>query len=308
MKKIISILVVTVLLAAAFSMSAYAADTVNVTVTIWDGNGNAAVALETLSVTDTDNDNKLSVGDVLSAAHDKWYDGGATSGYKSEQTEWGISLTRLWGDDSGSYGYYVNNQMAMSLEDEVHDGDYVAAFVYVDKKELSDSYAFIEFCSDKSSSVEKCFLVQYIGWDENWNPKISPVVGATVYIDGTDSGVTTDADGYARLGIKDAGEHTVTVRSAEKNYACGVCRITVDAPETESVSVSDTGANAGPESDSPTSVQDGETTAAQDGEASAVQPNAAAQTGDAAAWVASILAIAALLSVFTQKGRAKNRR
>lgn len=292
MKKIIPILAVTLLMAAC-CVPVCAADTVNVTVTLWDGNGNAAVALQPLCVPDTDSDGIFSVADVLSAAHDEWYEGGAAAGYESMQTQWGLSLTRLWGDDSGSYGYYVNDQMAMSLSDTVSDGDYVAAFVYVDKEELSDSYAFVRHLPDMSSGGEECFLAQYVGWDEEWNAVTAPIVGANVYVDGMDSGVLTDSDGYARLSIGDIGDHLITVASPEKNYACGACRITVAAsgdkaqelPATESVQTADeTTRSAAPES-----------------ETAAPQENAASQTVGVALTIAFLLAAAALIVVFVFK-------
>ena len=119
MKKIISILVVTVMLAAALSISAFAADGINVTVTISDGNGNNAVVLEPLAVTDTDDDGKLTVTDALALARGKWYEGGAAAGYESFQSQWGLSLGKLWGvENGGSYGFYGNHAMAMRLEDE----------------------------------------------------------------------------------------------------------------------------------------------------------------------------------------------
>lgn len=298
MKKTISILVVTVLLAAAFGVSVFAADTVNVTVTIWDRNGSAAVALEALSVTDTDNDNKLSVGDVLSAAHDKWYNGGSAAGYACEETEFGLSMTMLWGDSSGSYGYYVNNQMAMSLADEVKDGDYIAAFVYTDKKNLSDTYSFIEFCPDKSASGQNCFIAQYIGWDENWNPVTNPVVGANVFIDGKDSGMLTDENGYIHLSLDEVGEHIITIGSQETPYACGICRFSVNAAEntSESESTSDTQAlQSTPDTETDTA------SAASDTQTAGKEH--AAQTGDASLTVSLLLTVCALSAVFVLKKR-----
>lgn len=304
MKRYISILAVTLLLAAALGVSVHAADTVNVTVTIWNGNGNAAVALEALSVADTDNDGKVSVDDVLSAAHDKWYAGGSSAGYRSEESEFGLSLTRLWGDDSGSYGYYVNNQMAMSLADEVKDGDLVAAFVYTDKKNLSDTYAFMELCPDKSDAEEKCFLAQYVGWDENWNPMTAPIVGANVYVDGKDSGVLTDEDGYVRLNIGEAGEHLITVGSKETPYACGICRITVTASEIVSdtdTDTLDTQSDSASNTDARESTSDtpSDTTSA-DNRTQASDKEHAAQTGDPAMMI-SLLALCALSAAFALK-------
>ena len=45
-----------------------------------------------VKLTDVDSDEKLTVNDVLTAAHDAAFKGGAEAGYKSEKTEWGLSI------------------------------------------------------------------------------------------------------------------------------------------------------------------------------------------------------------------------
>lgn len=285
MKKIISILVVTVMLAAAFSVSAFAADGVNVTVTISDGNGNIAVCLEEMTVGDTDGDSKITVNDVLATADPE--------GFESYVTDWGLSIKKLCGvENGGSYGFYVNHQMAMSLADEIKDGDYVGAFVYVDAKGLSDAYSFIEKAegiamADAPEGTE-LFRAQYVGWDENWQPVTLPIVGADVYVDGEKTDAVTDETGAFTV-VFEPGEHVVTVKSAERNFACAVYALTVEEPLPVDPGITD-------ESDS-AEVQ----TATDSVTGLAIDVKRAPQTGDAAVFVIALLAASGAAIVIARR-------
>ena len=322
MKKIISILVVTVLLAAVFGTSVSAADSANITVTIADGNGSIAVALEAMTVTDADNDGQLTVNDAFITAHDTWYEGGATAGYASETTQWGLSVKKFWGvENGGSYGYYVNNAMAMGLTDPIKDGDYLAAFVYVDTQGLSDAYSYIEETTDAEPSVGKAaFRASFSGWDENWNPLISPIVGANVYLDGNDAGIVTGANGEFVVQFPGNGVHTITVRSADRNYACAVYKFTVvgmtekvenEEPKNDAAQTPETPANDASANNAP-AAQDAP---ADDAAQNAPENNDAAndgatntsvrspKTGDTSVAVLALLAISLCACAFTFSGR-----
>lgn len=283
MKKIISILVVTVMLAAAFSVSAFAADSVNVTVTISDGNGNIAVCLEEMTVTDTDGDGKFTVYDVLATADPE--------GFEAETTQWGLSIKQLCGvENGGSYGYYVNHQMAMGLTDEVKDGDYVAAFVYVDAKGLSDAYSYVELSGTQPDTQGfYAFEAKYSGWDDDWNPLVKPIEGAFICIDDEVTEQKTDENGFFVLEFAENGEHIITVMSEDRNYACAVYALTVNCfgeeagSEDVEVGATDPGA---PANDAPTTGAD-----------------SAPQTGDATIAVIALAAIAGAAAVVTAAKR-----
>lgn len=97
-----------------------------------------------IEVADRNKDSKYDIDEVLYATHESYYEGGAASGYASAETEYGLSLAKLWGDESGSFGYYVNNSSAWSLGDAVEDGDHVYAFIYQDTTGWSDEYSFLK--------------------------------------------------------------------------------------------------------------------------------------------------------------------
>ena len=56
-------------------------------------------------------------------------------------TQYGLGISKLWGDTSMCYGYWLNNASCWSLEDVVADGNHLVAFGYTDGEFWSHSYA-----------------------------------------------------------------------------------------------------------------------------------------------------------------------
>ena len=110
MKKLLSITLAVLMLVSTFCLTAFAEDAVpasaDVYVTIADNNGKLALTQEKITATDKDNDGKITIDEALLAAHEAKYEGGAAAGYASAMSDWGLSLTKLWGvENGGSYGY-----------------------------------------------------------------------------------------------------------------------------------------------------------------------------------------------------------
>ena len=118
-----------------------------------------------------DGDGAYTVNDVLYAAHDAAYEGGVAAGYATADTQWGLSIAKLWGDESGNFGYWLNNASCWSLTDPVAEGDYVVAFVYYDGTNYSDAYAYFTEGSYTVAAGEALIveLQAVSGYDENWN-------------------------------------------------------------------------------------------------------------------------------------------
>ncbi len=217
MKKIISILLA-VMLIFGTSVFAFATDTdnINVYVTISD-RGSLVVSVEDVSVTDIDKDGKFTINDVLYCTHEKFYNGGATAGYESYTHEqYGLSLRKLWGQtNDGSFGYYVNNESAWSLAGSVKSGDYVYAFNYSDAKTYIDSFAYFDkFITDGNDTVQLTLTVQN-GYDSRWNPIFLPLEGATITVDGKDTGVKTDKNGKATVTVSGIGDKIISAKAPE---------------------------------------------------------------------------------------------
>lgn len=190
--------------------------TTEVYVTIADADGKLALVREKVTVKDIDFDGAITVNDALYAAHEAAYEGGAAAGYAAVQSEWGLSLAKLWGaENGGSYGYYVNNKASWSLADPVKDGDLVSAFVYTDLKAWSDTYCYFDSI-DASVMPGQEFTVTLLsaGYDADGTPITVPVEGAEILIDGEPTGVFTDAEGRATLSYDIEGRFLLSAKSA----------------------------------------------------------------------------------------------
>ena len=104
-----------------------------------DKDGKVMLA-RTVTVKDTNEDGKLTYDEALAAAHEAYFAEGA-NGYESESSDTGNVLKKFWGDSSGAFGYWKNDNSCWSLSDEVEAGDCLTAFVYKDATGWSDAYA-----------------------------------------------------------------------------------------------------------------------------------------------------------------------
>lgn len=237
MKRIVAIFLIAILLVSVGVIFVRAEENTEVYVTITDKDGKLALAYEKVSVTDIDGDSTLTINDVLYAAHEQFYEGGAAAGYGTETTKWGLSLMKLWGTaNGGSYGYLVNDAMAWSLTDPVKDGDYVAAFIYTDTKTFTDTYSFFDVkTAELSESAELTLTLSVNGYEDdgqgNWLPALNPVPNAELTIDGEPTGVMTDADGKATITFDKNGKFLVSATSTNLLLIPSVCLVTVSCFE-----------------------------------------------------------------------------
>lgn len=219
MKKLLVFFAAVCILAVApFVLNAEEMDatepSVEVTVSIIDGT--PVLAAEKITVTDTDGDGLLTVSDALYCAHEKKYEGGAEAGYSAVPSEYGISLIELWGDDSGSFGYYLNNATPQSLLDTVKSGDVVTAFIYQDTTYYSDAYSYFDKVTANvkvGSSIVLKLLYQELDF-ETWETVVKPAEGAVITINGKDTEYTVDKDGMVTIPIDATGDYVISAHSA----------------------------------------------------------------------------------------------
>ena len=190
-------------------------------------NGALELACEQIAVTDRDKDGKITVSDALYAAHEAQFEGGAKAGYGVEKSEFGLSMTKLWGvENGGAYGYCVNNAGALSLADEVKEGDHVFAYVYQDTAAFSDTYAYFDTFNAEIAKDEKLSLTLSINtFDENWNPVTLPLANAELTVNGSASGVITDENGRAELSVSE--DCIVSAKCEGMTLAGPVCVVKV---------------------------------------------------------------------------------
>lgn len=233
MKKLISLILCGILACGCLCVNVFAEESASATVNVTiSDKGQLVVALDEITVTDIDGDGALTINDALYCAHEENYEGGASAGYGSGESDYGLSMTKLWGDTSGSYGYYVNNASAWSLLDNIKDGDNVAAFVYSDSVTWSDSYAFFNVNTVEAVAGEAIELVlSAAGYDESWNPITIPVEGAVITVDGVATGFATDSQGKVSLVIDNSGEYVISATSDSLVIVPPACIATVEAKE-----------------------------------------------------------------------------
>ncbi len=204
-------------------------ESVNAYVTIAKA-GTLVVTQEKITVTDADKDGYLTINDALYNAHEAKYEGKAAAGYGSAYTQYGLSLTKLWGDTSGSFGYYVNNKSAWSLADTVKEGDYITAFVYKDATAWSDKYSFFDKNTLTATADEEITLtLSAAGYDQDYNPITIPVKDATITINGEAAEYKTDANGKVTIKITTAGSYVISATSTTDTLVPPVVIATVNA-------------------------------------------------------------------------------
>ena len=216
MKKTIAIILSAMLILSLGILCAGAEDSAQIYVTISDKDGNLAVSAEQVTVTDTDSDGTLTINDALNCAHEAFYEGGASAGYATLNTEYGLSLDKLWGEaNGGSYGYYVNGASAWSLTDPIKTDDYLYAFVYTDLVKWSDKFStFDKFMGDVDATEGVELTLTYVAeYDATYMPVFKPLANAEILIDGTATGIKTDEEGKAKVTFDKNGVAIVSAKS-----------------------------------------------------------------------------------------------
>lgn len=216
MKKTLCIIVAAVVALCAMGISAAAEASAEVYVTI--ANGGLEIANDKVTVKDLDGDGKLTIDEALFAAHEAYYKGGAAAGYASEMTDYGLSLTKLWGvRNGGSYGYYVNNASAWSLGDEVKSGDFINAFVYQDTKTFSDTYCYFDHnISHLGGCLYDYYTLYGVYFDENYTAYSAPIADAIITVDGKETKIRTGKDGSVdglSIPFGESGTYIVSAKS-----------------------------------------------------------------------------------------------
>ncbi len=248
MKKTIAILTAALALNAS-AMPVSAEETTTAYVTIVDADGNIVVPAKGLHVTDTDGDGVHTIHDALYLAHEECYEGGAAAGYAASRTEYGLGITKLWGTEQGSgYGYCVNDQSALSLDDPISHAARITAFVYTDTVNFSDTYSFFDLYDISTSTGEAVEItLSANSYDANWNPITVPVEGAVITINGERTEWITDAEGKVTVTFDKAGDLVYSAVSDNMTLVPPICLAfiagvpeTTAAPETTTTAASTT--------------------------------------------------------------------
>ena len=205
--------------------------------------GEVVLAQKELEI--TEEDGKISVDDVLRAAHKEFYKDGE-DGYASEETQYGLSMTKLWGN-AGAFGYWNENASCWSLSDAVAENGHIVAFVYKNS-DYSDAYSkFDRFDYEASTHTEQNVTLDYVtGYDpDTYAPVFGGCAGAmiTAYEVAENGATGTEVtsgfafedkgDGQYTVTFRDTGEYYLVATHEEKTLVPAVCTVTVTSDDEE---------------------------------------------------------------------------
>ena len=228
-KRILTLLIAVTFVTAAVPCTASAAQAANVNMTISVA-GSIEAACESVSVTDTNGNGFTDIDDALYSIHKKY-----SKVYKSENTSYGPAITCLWGDESGAYGYCLNDKLVMTnLNEKINEGDYIAAYVFKDAAGYSDSYAYFDKKTVRQNignDKEYTFTLtaKHTGFDENWNTVELPLAEATVKAGGKVLG-STDANGQIEITLE-KGSYVITAEKDGTVLVPPACTVNINDRE-----------------------------------------------------------------------------
>ena len=236
MKKLFAI-ILAVALCLSLGVTAFAADDllispvpadgVNVSVTIVDA-GTLALVQAPVYVTDADADGALTINDAIIAAHAEYYEGGA-EGYVTYTGDYGIAIDKLWGvENGGSYMYYLNDLMPLSLTEAIKEGDRVTAYGFADLEGWSDVYTFFDKSTATIAAGETLELtLKGYDWSLDPNGGASPLANATIYVNGEAVRTATDSEGKASVTLGKVGTYVISAGSETATLTPPVCTVKV---------------------------------------------------------------------------------
>lgn len=313
MKRLLAVLLIAVIALTLCVVTASADElSADVYVTICD-EGKLAVTAQKITVTDTDSDGVLTINDALYAAHDKFYEGGAAEGYATENTQYGLSLTKLWGVANGmsAYVYYLNNDFSAvsNLTTQVNDGDYVAAYSFVDLETWSDKYSYFDRFTEDITAGDVTLTLKKADFDENWTPITVPIEGAMITVDGAATGIKTDENGVVTFPLSANGTHLVSATIEGQtvvppvyvaNVSGGIDPVPPTAPQSATVPSSEKPAQPTEKATEKKATVDSSTP---DSTSSGTNTNAVQTGASAYVYIVSLIAIAALAVLVSAKKR-----
>ena len=190
---------------------------------------------------------KYTIDDAFTALHDTYYEGGSTAGYSSANGDYGLYVTKFWGNESGNFGYQVNGgkETVLGLSHEIKNGDFIDVTIYKNIYPDTESYsAFDKYTAEAYTGASLELTLSQAGYDENWNMVFFPCENASLTINGNATDYTTDESGKTDISFDTPGTYVVSA-SKEKTVnevsvpaiTAPVCVVTVKAIPDASITV-----------------------------------------------------------------------
>ena len=104
---------------------------------------------------------EYTIDDAFLAAHTEYYEDGE-NGYQTEESDWGLSICKLWGDTSYNFGYQVNGgaESVMGPTHILEGGEYIDATIY--KNAYPDSESYSAFDTFKEEAFAECTALKKV--------------------------------------------------------------------------------------------------------------------------------------------------
>lgn len=189
-----------------------------------------AIGAVPITVQDRNKDGKQDIDEVLYAIHERYYAGGAKSGYKCDTNGW---LKTLWGKDASASGIWKNNVSASTgLKDTVQTNDDISVFTYKDTSGWSDRYTKFDqkvYTVDAGSAVS--MNLQAAGFDQNYQIVWAPAGSVTISLLNGKVLAATDAAGNAKISGLAQGTHKLVASTADGLMVPAVATIVVKDPQ-----------------------------------------------------------------------------
>lgn len=201
----------------------------NVFVTISDEKKDFLLTYAPVTAYDLDADGIVSADEALYAAHEKYYEGGAT-GYRSDYGAYDKIIYKLWGvnyydgDVHSDCKYVVNNSFGRYLSDEIKNDEHIYAYAISDTERYIDSFStFVSFTVDAAVGEPITLKIQKSYLRMDGIVAFGPLEKAVITVDGKPTEYTTDKSGQATIVINEAGKHVISAVYEGYNIVPPVC-------------------------------------------------------------------------------------
>lgn len=188
---------------------------INVFFTLIDKENNFAISKDEsteiheaeITVGDIDNDGVLTLNDAFIELH-KEHSINGSDDFSVEESTYGPFITKLWGTETSSIAYMLNNTAAYSLLDVVTENDYIAAYFYRDTENYSDIYTYISGNKVILAGIDTEFTLNGLTSSGEVMAK-----GASISVIGDNNEViyetTVNQNGKFKVNIPDSGEYVI---------------------------------------------------------------------------------------------------
>lgn len=187
--------------------------------TMIDKNNEAAVSKDAATkiyeteflVGDIDCDGAVTLNDAFIKLHTDHSSGGS-SDFVTEESSYGLYITKLWGEEGSNVSYTVNNAFASSLTTPLNEDDKIKAYFYTDTLNYSDVYIYTEGKDTIAVNNETVYTVNGLTSSGAVIPK-----GATVRVYGAGGEevpsmlTTVGDDGKFTLNFEKEGAYSVKI-------------------------------------------------------------------------------------------------